>query len=179
MKLEETGRTQRDESGAHLRYKVHTKHGRLGGSMKVVLAVLLVLTFAGTPGWASLGEHEASVSLDQQVMRGELRATTQDGYSVQQITAMDGMVVKEFVSPAGMVFGVSWQGPTMPNLQQLLGSYFTQFQEASQSRTRHRGPMVLRTDKLVVESGGHMRAFHGRAYVPELMPKGVTAEVVR
>jgi len=28
-------------------------------------------------------------------------------------------------------------------------------------------------------SGGHMRAFHGSAYVPSLLPKNVSAEVVR
>jgi hypothetical protein len=30
-----------------------------------------------------------------------------------------------------------------------------------------------------VESGGHMRFFHGRAYVPSLFPPNVPVEVVQ
>lgn len=104
---------------------------------------------------------------------------TLQGYSVHQIMGADRSVVREYVSPDGRVFGISWQGPTLPNLEQLLGSYFAPWQQAAQSRMRRRGPLVLRTEQLVVESGGHMRSFHGRAYLPDLMPKNVSAEVVR
>jgi hypothetical protein len=147
--------------------------------MKTILAVWLGLILGTTPAWAVLGEHEGSVTSDQRYLRGEIRAIARDGYSLQQITAKDGAVVNEYVSPAGLVFGISWQGPTMPNLQQLLGSYFAQFQQAPRSRARRRGPLVVRTDRLVLESGGHMRSFHGRAYVPGLLPYNISAEVVR
>jgi hypothetical protein len=147
--------------------------------MKTVLAALLVLVLGSAPAWAVLGEYESSVSSDQKVMRGEVRAVALQGYSVQQITGADRAVVKEYVSPGGLVFGISWRGPTMPNLQQLLGSYFAEFQQAAQSRVPRHGPLVLRTDRLVVESGGHPRSFHGRAYVPSLLPKNIPAEVVR
>lgn len=147
--------------------------------MKTILAALLVTVLGSVPAWAVLGEYESSISSDQKIMRGEVRAAALQGYSVQQITGADRTVVREYVSPTGMVFGISWQGPTMPNLQQLLGSYFAQFQKAAQPRARRRGPLVLRTAKLVVESGGHMRSFHGRAYVPSLLPKNAPAEVVR
>ncbi|MBZ5543872.1 MAG: DUF2844 domain-containing protein [Acidobacteriia bacterium] len=147
--------------------------------MKTVLAALLVLVLGSAPAWAVLGEYESSVSSDQKYLRGEVRAMALQGYSVQQITGADRTVVKEYVSPAGLVFGISWQGPTMPDLQQLLGSSFSEFQQAAQSRVRRRGPLVLRTDRLVVESGGHLRSFHGRAYLPSLLPKNIPAEVVR
>lgn len=147
--------------------------------MKNLLAVLLLLLLGSASAWAVLGEHVSTVTSDQKSLRGEVRATVQQGYSVQQITAADRTVVNEYVSPAGMVFGLSWRGPVMPNLQLLLGSYFSQFQQAAQSRVRRRGPLVLRTDQLVVESGGHLRSFHGRAYVPSLLPRNVSAEVVR
>lgn len=147
--------------------------------MKSVLAVFMLLLLGSAPAWAVLGEQEASIKSDQKHLRGQVRAIVREGYSIQQISAADRTIVKEYVSPEGMVFGISWQGPTMPDLQQLLGSYFTQFQQASQSRLRRRGPLVLRTDQLVVESGGHLRAFHGRAYVPNLLPKNLSEEVVR
>lgn len=148
-------------------------------SVKTALVVLLASLLEVGPAWAVLGEYEASVRSDQEHLRGELRAIAHQGYSVQQITSADSTVVKEYVSPAGLVFGISWQGPTMPNLQQLMGSYFAQFQQASLSKVRRRGPLVLRTDQLVVESGGHMRSFHGRAYLPGLLPNNVSGEVVR
>ncbi len=32
---------------------------------------------------------------------------------------------------------------------------------------------------LVVQSGGHMRSFAGRAYIPEALPQGVSVEAIR
>ena len=91
-------------------------------------------------------------------------------------------MVKEFVSPAGLVFGVAWQTPRMPNLQQLLGSNITELQVTLQSKTPRPptgGPLIVRTPKLVFVSGGHLRSFHGYAYIRSLVPGGVSAEVVR
>ena len=147
--------------------------------MKTAFAFLLLWVLGAAPAWAVLGEYESSISSDQKVMRGEVRKMTLQGYSVQQIMGADRTVVKEYVSPDGRVFGISWQGPTLPNLEQLLGSYYAPWQQAARSRTRRRGPLVLRTEQLVVESGGHMRSFHGRAYLPGLVPTNVSAEVVR
>lgn len=139
---------------------------------------MLFLFLQAAPSWAVLGQPVKSVRADQARMRGQIRSITRTGYSVQQITARDGTVVKEFVSPAGIVFGVSWQARTMPNLSQLLGSYFPQFQQARQARSHRRRGVILRTNQLVVESGGHMRAFHGRAYVPAFLPSGVSPAAI-
>lgn len=139
-----------------------------------------MLAVGAVPAWAVLGQYESSVSLDQQYMRGELRETAAEGYKFHQITAPSGAVVREYVSPEGKVFGIAWQAPVIPNLQQLLGSYFTEVQQAAQSRTKRRGgPFIVRTNDFVFASGGHMRAYHGSAYVPSLLPKNVSAEVVR
>jgi Protein of unknown function (DUF2844) len=147
--------------------------------MKIFWAVFMVLLMASTPGWAVLGEYENSVATDQQHMHAQLRETARQGYSVKQLRSADGRTVSEYVSPSGMVFGVAWQGPTLPDLRQLLGSYFGQLQQASQSRRQHHGPLVVRTKDFVLESGGHMRSFHGRAYAPGLLPSGLSAEVIR
>jgi len=148
--------------------------------MKTMLGVLLILTLGAVPAGAVLGEYESSVSLDQQYVRGEDRVTTGQGYKLHQITSPNGAVVSEYVSPQGKVFGVSWRAPFIPNLQQLLGSYITQVQQAAQAQTRPRGgPLVVRTNDFVFVSGGHMRSFHGFAYVPSLLPQNVPAEVVR
>jgi Protein of unknown function (DUF2844) len=148
--------------------------------MRIAIAFMAFLLLRAAPSWAVLGQPVASVSSDQQRMRGQIRSISSQGYSVQQIKAPDGDIVNEYVSPAGTVFAVTWQTRTMPNLQQLFGSYFTQFQQASQAGTRRRrGGIILRTNQLVVESGGHMRAFRGRAYVPSLVPSNVPLTAIQ
>ena len=112
-------------------------------------------------------------------MRAQLHETPRQGYSIKELSAPDGKTIREFVSPAGLVFGVAWQGPTMPDLQQLLGSYFGQLQSAARPRRQRGGPLVIQGKNFVLVSGGHMRSFRGFAYVPNLLPAGVPAEVVR
>ena len=147
--------------------------------MKILVSVLAVLLLGSVPGWAVLVEYANSVTTDQQRMHAQLRQTARQGYSIKELSRADGQTVKEYVSPTGMVFAITWKGPVMPNLRQLLGSYYGQLQQAAQNRRRRRGPLVIRSKDLVLASGGHMRAFHGVAYVPKLWPSNVPAEVVR
>ena len=143
------------------------------------MIVSAALLLGAAPAWAVLGESLRSVQSDQQYWRGTLIEVARQGYALHQITAADSSVLREYVSQGGTVFGVSWEGPVMPNLSQLLGTYFADFQQASQSPHRRRGPLVVRTDRVVIESGGHMRAYHGRAYVPSLVPDKLTQAVVQ
>jgi hypothetical protein len=147
--------------------------------MKILLCLAAAVLLGTAPAWAALGEYENSVTLDQQRVHGTARAIVRSGYHIQEITAPNRTTIKEYVSPQGRVFGISWDSPVMPDLEQLLGTYYPQFHEMIQSERRHHGPLVVRTDEFVVVSGGHMRAFHGRAIAPKLIPAGVTAEEVR
>jgi len=147
--------------------------------MRKILSFLLVLVFGAIPSWASLGLSEQSVHADQQRMAGQLKSATFDGYTVHEITAPGGVVVREYVSPVGTVFGVVWESPTMPDLSQLLGPYFSQFQQAAANSPHRRGPLYVHDGPLVVESGGHMRALRGRAYVTSLIPANLTKDVIR
>ena len=147
--------------------------------MRTLLAALSFSLLATTPSWAGLGESVDSLPSDQERLRGELRSAVGEGFSVHEISAADGTLVREYASPAGVVFAVSWRGPFVPDLAQLLGSYFQEFQKASQTSVRRRGPLAVRTDRLVVEMGGHMRAFRGRAYLPGALPDGVSEATVQ
>jgi len=131
------------------------------------------------PAWAALGEDFSSVDSDAQVLRGKHVMVAKVGYNIHQITHPDGSVVNEFVSPAGVVFGVSWQGHFMPNLQQLLGSYMTNFREGQRTHVLPRRAVTVKGDNFVLSSMGHMLNFRGRAYVPGLIPANLTAEVVQ
>ena len=98
------------------------------------------------------------------------------------MTDDNGTVVNEFVSASGTVFGVSWQGPMIPDLSQLLGAHFSTFQaqvrSESRIRARRRGA-VVQNGNLMVESGGHQRDYRGRAYLSDQLPGGVTAEAIQ
>jgi hypothetical protein len=147
-------------------------------AVRTVLVGLSTLLLA-EPSWAVLGESVGSVALDQRRLRGELRSRAGEGFSEYEIAGADGTVVRQYASPAGRVFAVSWRGPFVPNLAQLLGSYFPDFQQAVRSVPRRRGPLVVRSGRLVVETGGHVRDLHGRAYIPDELPPGVSEGGVR
>jgi hypothetical protein len=120
------------------------------------------------------------VSADRQFLRGQIREEVHPGYRLHQITDASGGVVREYVSAAGKVFAVSWQGPFVPNMQQLLGTYFTYLQQYAQAQMgRHGGPLMIQNENFVFTSGGHMRWRHGRAYVPSLLPTNLSPEVVQ
>jgi hypothetical protein len=143
------------------------------------LFAVLVLPF---PASASLGGDATSVQADQAKMQGSLRTTNNDSYTLHEIQAPTGVAVKEYVSTSGKVFAVTWQGPIHPDLRQLLGTYFDQFVQAEQAQRaqRHgRGPVQIQQPGLVVQVSGHMRAFLGKAYVPQMLPAGVRAEDIR
>ncbi len=137
------------------------------------------LAFTSLPALAGLGGNISSVEADRASMKAEMRATAPAvGYSVQEMRLPSGTVVNEYLSPTGTVFAVSWFGPTKPDLAQTLGSYFQQVAAAGQqiahtsSMRRH---FEIKQADLVFESGGRMRAFYGRAYVPSLLPPNVGA----
>ena len=140
---------------------------------------MLLLPF---PASASLGGDVASVQTDQAKMQGSLRTSSNNTYTIHEIQASTGVAVKEYVSPAGKVFAVTWQGPFHPDLRQLLGTYFDQFSQAEQaqrSQRRGHGPVLIRQAGLVVQISGHLRSFLGKAYVPQMLPAGVHAEDIR
>ena len=151
--------------------------GRLNPLALSLLAVLVLL--AARPADAALGEDVVSVQADQLRMEGTLRTTAMSGYLVHEIQAPTGTVVRELSSPAGTVFGVSWEGPFLPDLRRLLGSSFAAYAQAARTARHGRGPLQIHLAGLVVESSGHPRGFRGRAYVPDLVPEGVAAEAIR
>jgi hypothetical protein len=66
----------------------------------------------------------------------------------------------------------------MPNLRVLLGRHEASFRSgAADARSaRHVGLHAARVDRsdVVVETGGHMRGYIGRAWLPGALPQGVS-----
>lgn len=140
----------------------------------IILLVLAVPTIAS----AELGGDAASVQADQHRMNASAIHSAAAGskFSVQQYQTSNGCTIKEYMTPSGTVFAVTWQGPLMPNLQQLLGKYFSDYVNAAKNNYGSHSHLGIRQSGLVVQSMGYMRAFSGFAYIPSLMPAGVTVE---
>ena len=155
----------------------HPAVGSLG-RLRFWTAVLLLLVLPPV-AFAALGGDESSVQADQAQMRASLRSTRIATYTVHELQAPTGHVVREYVSPSGTVFGVAWQGPSKPDLRQLLGTHFDEFMQGAQANRRGHGPLVVNLPGMVVVSGGHMRAFSGRAYLSQMLPEGVSADAIQ
>jgi len=141
---------------------------------------LFALLGLASSAWAALGDNSASPQSDAVRMNGTLRSISSAQYTIQEIRTPGGQTIREFVSAGGSVFGVAWEGPTTPDLQQLLGSYFEQFRQISgQLQGQPGGPLVIETPNLVVQQSGHLRAFRGRAYLPAALPNGVQASEIQ
>jgi hypothetical protein len=154
---------------------------RSRNTLRWLLAACLLLAGVGNAA-AELGGDVTSVAADGLQMQGAKRTVHRaENYAMHEYEGQSGTVMREYVSPAGKVFGVAWQGPRIPDLRQLLGAYYAQYESAASAArsVRHRGPLLIHEPGLVVQSDGHMRAYNGRAYVPDLLPAGVRAEEIR
>ena len=101
-------------------------------------------------------------------------------YAVHE-TEKNQVLIREYVAN-GVVFAVAWEGMTQPNLTELLGKYFGDYQESAVQTPKVRGMRFQRRvqgEGVVVETYGHMRSMQGRAYAPALMPKGVSADEIK
>ena len=101
-------------------------------------------------------------------------------YLVRETTLDSGTLVREYVSADGFVFAVTWQGPTLPDLKALLGKYFdTMVAESTSAPRAGRSRIAVNQPEVVINSGGHMRAFHGSAWTPAQFPAGFSTGDVR
>jgi Protein of unknown function (DUF2844) len=141
-----------------------------------ITAWLLTITVAPAAALAALGGGTNTVEGDRAALKGELHSTPMTQYDVQQITVGSSTVVREYTSLTGQVFAITWQGPTRPDLQQLLGAYFGSFKSAAAAHQLRPGThrqLNIQQPDLVVQSYGRLRSFRGLAYVPSLLPAGV------
>lgn len=142
-------------------------------------AVAALAIAAAWPARAALGGTAASVVRDQGGMHATMRSMPGRGFTVHELVAPSRTAVREYAAPSGVVFAVAWEGPSQPDLRQLLGSYFPQYVDALARRRTRRAPVEVALPGLVVRAGGHMRAFSGKAWLPAELPSGVTPAEIR
>jgi hypothetical protein len=139
---------------------------------RTAVCSFIVAATVAAPALAGLGEDATSVQADLVKMKGALRITSTAGVTVHEITTSYGTVVREYLTPGDKVFAVSWHGPVIPDLRQMLGGYYGQYEQAASAPHlgghRH---LAIEQPGLVVQSSGRVRAFSGRAWAPDLLPQ--------
>ncbi len=150
------------------------------------ILVVLALLWQAAPALglaAGLGESARTLPSDRKVVQGATQNATGSSvspYTLYSVTTDGGTSVNEYAGPQGTIFAVTWRGPMPPNLQQLFGSYYAQYQAAAAAaaaadggRQSDRHHQHLSNDDLVVAASAHQRYYQGRAFVRSLVPAGV------
>lgn len=120
---------------------------------------------------ASVASGGITATAPRSLMSGALRVRT----SVDA----GNTTINEYATSDGRIVAYTWQGPTMPDLKALLGPYLDSYRAGAVERNGavsgsgdlHASRRV-RPD-VIVESGGPMRSYIGRAWLPGALPPGV------
>ena len=149
---------------------------------EILLSVSLALCMIRTPAWAVLGGSPGGVEVEGQPLSAASSVIPATEYAVHELTTPE-MMVREYVSLQGEVFAVTWSGRRSPDLPKLFGAYFEQYVAASADRDKRRSPLRgfahVETADLIVETGGHMGALWGKAYLPSRLPPGIAKEAIQ
>ncbi|RQH07752.1 DUF2844 domain-containing protein [Paraburkholderia dinghuensis] len=135
-------------------------------------ACLSVGLWLATPAHAALGDTATPIT-------GATTGTIASGAArVLSYVDAGGTTINEYIAPTNdEIFAYSWEGPTMPNLQTLLGRHYASYRSgaaaalAAQPGNLHNA-RVNQTG-VIVETGGQMRSYVGRAWLPAALPAGV------
>ena len=144
--------------------------------MRALLASTLLALLLPGSARAYLGGDLASVQADQQAWGAGVTQTFVAGATVYSQLLPNGVTVRQYVDPSGRVFAVAWEGPVQPDFERLLGSAFAAYLDAL---SKQRRGVSVQSAALVLESGGMMRAFTGRALLPAKLPAALSAQDIR
>jgi len=164
-----------------------------------VLRVMACMAlFTAPASRAELGGDLSSIDRDQVRLKGErhqvnVQTQPRAGARVQamavrtpllahEITQTDGSIIREFLSPSGIVYAVAWQTHFKPDLGALFGQHAAHYAVAAKEAMKTPGikrNVVLQGSDLVVHATSHYNVFIGQAYVPSLVPVGVDVHDLR
>lgn len=149
--------------------------------MKLIRSLALTGALAAGiagPAFASLGGNVDSVQSDGVHMKSAVRVTPSQGYAIHEMQS-PGTVLREFVGADGRVFAVSWHGPSNPDLRQVLGSYYANYEQGMAATPHTHRQVAISQADLVYQNSGRQRAFTGRAWVPALLPQNFSVDDIK
>ncbi len=143
-------------------------------ALRRYIALLGLASMAVIPAAnATLGENIVTAGEGRLQAKVPLRTQPALGFSIYETRNDFGTTIREYADITGKVFAVTWSGPLMPDLRQLLGPYFPQYAANDGDRKGGHSHRTVRQEDLIVHSSGRMRAFSGKAYLASAVPTGV------
>lgn len=148
--------------------------------MRRALTLMIFLPLLqATTAWAALGSSPSdfgNTATPTKLTARSLAATSSTStaaYTVSQSTLDSGTIVREYIDANGVVFAVSWTGPTLPDLRTLLGDKFAVMTSNAAKRPKAgHSQLAVEQSDVVIVSNGHMRAYTGQAWIPSALPAG-------
>lgn len=134
--------------------------------MRRAFALMFLLSLLqGALAWAALDSAPIDDGGRARAARSLAAAGNDAGpvYSISQSKLDSGTIVREYYDAAGVVFAVSWKGPTMPHLGALLGDKLA---PGGHARLPPGQPDVM------IVSNGYRNAYAGHAWIPGALPPG-------
>ncbi len=145
-----------------------------------LLALSIILSSSHAD--AALGGKTETLSSDRKMLNATQTTSfsSSKGYTVQEFVS-DATTVREYITSDGIVFGIAWKGYNHPDLTQLLGGYWNEYDAALKKTARKHGVrrQQIKSVNITVEKWGHMRNLGGRAYAAALIPEGVSIDEIR
>jgi hypothetical protein len=141
---------------------------------RLVTLVFMCGGLAFTPqAHATLAGDAASITANAHTLSATHQVQKLAEGERHELVLASGVIVHQYLSPGGTVYAITWQGRRPPDLRELLGPGFSQLS--------HRAPgghhrMDFTGVDLKVQSMGHRHSSSGRAWVPSLVPAGVTVD---
>ncbi|NGZ84264.1 DUF2844 domain-containing protein [Duganella aceris] len=142
---------------------------------RALILMLFLSLLQGALAYAALGSAPSNFgdAPVRQAARSLAAASGDQVYTVSQSTLDSGTIVREYSDAAGIVFAVSWNGPTLPDLRTLLGDKFATMTSAAAKRPKAgHSQLAVEQSDVVIVSNGHMRSFAGHAWIPSALPAG-------
>jgi len=143
----------------------------IGSVPMKTLLIALLLGYASTCA-AGLGDSPARFGKHVAAARTTAVSAGPASYTDLEKTLDSGTSVHEYLDLNGTVFAVSWSGPFLPDLKEMLGAHFDTMVAAQRQRRGGSSPIVVTRDDVVIISGGHVGAFEGKAWIPAKLPAG-------
>jgi hypothetical protein len=127
---------------------------------------------------ATLGGDVVSIAANEEHLNGVRHVLKLASGERHDLELPSGIVVHQYVAPGGAVYAITWRGPRMPDLRELLGPYFEQLARRDLRPWNGHHRVNLVGSDLMVRSSGHRGSFAGRAWVPSLVPAGIGVDEV-
>lgn len=157
----------------------HRSRGQTGAALSLALGLACPLAGAtlGEPGWATPAADPGRATGARRFVE-----TTSMRLQAQVTTQADGSTIKEFLTPGGIVFAVSWSTRLKPRLDVLLGAHAPGYAEAARAAASAPGvhhAATLVAGDLVVHETSHLNTHVGVAWLRSLVPEGVRVDELR